>query len=126
MQEYVKMLKDLSAADERDQKVRERRLQLIEKDFVIARLIQYLDILMKQLLEYPESTVDEIIALVQAQGGAARLDVSRKLEIGISKIIKDSKEQLVKELSGLRAKYQDSDGLDQKIKDTIVEIMEED
>jgi hypothetical protein len=43
-----------------------------------------------------------------------------------SKIIKDSKEQLVKELSGLRAKYQDSDGLDQKIKDTIVEIMEED
>ena len=125
MQEYVKMLKDLSAADERDQKVRERRLQLIEKDFVIARLIQYLDILMKQLLEYPESTVDEIIALVQAQGGAARLDVSRKLEIGISKIIKDSKEQLIKELSGLRAKYQDSDGLDQKIRDAITEAIEE-
>jgi len=122
MQEYVKMLKDLAAADERDQKVRERRLQLIEKDFVIARLIQYLDILMKQLLEYPESCVDEIIALVQAQGGAARLDVSRKLEAGISKIIKDSKEQLIKELSGLRAKYQDSDGLNQKIKDAVVEV----
>ena len=126
MQEYVKMLNDLSAADERDQKVRERRLQLIEKDFVIARLVQYLDILMKQLLEYPESTVDEIIALVQAQGGAARLEVSRKLEVGISKIIKDSKEQLIKELSGLRAKYQDSDGLDQKIKDAVAEAIEED
>jgi hypothetical protein len=88
MQDYVKMLKDLSAADERDQKVRERRLQLIEKDFVIARLIQYLDTLMKQLLEYPESVVDGIIDLVQAVGGAARLDVSRKLETGISKIIK--------------------------------------
>jgi len=125
MQEYVKMLKDLTAADERDQKVRERRLQLIEKDFVIARLVQYLDVLMKQLLEYPEAIVDEIIALVQAQGGAARLDVSRKLEIGISKIIKDSKEQLIKELSGLRAKYQETDGLDQKIKDAVVEIMEE-
>lgn len=125
MQEYVKMLKDLAAADERDQKVRERRLQLIEKDFVIARLIQYLDTLMKQLLEYPESTVDEIIALVQAEGGAARLEVSRKLETGISKIIKDSKEQLIKELSGLRAKYQDADGLDQKIKDVVAEVMEE-
>jgi hypothetical protein len=125
MQDYVKMLKDLTAADERDQKVRERRLMLIEKDFVIARLIQYLDVLMKQLLEYPESIVDEVIALVQAQGSDARLNVSRKLENGISKIIKDSKEQLIKELSGLRAKYQDADGLDQKIKDAVAEVMEE-
>jgi hypothetical protein len=125
MQDYVKMLKDLTAADERDQKVRERRLQLIEKDFVIARLVQYLDVLMKQLLEYPESIVDEVIALVQAQGSDARLNVSRKLENGISKIIKDSKEQLIKELSGLRAKYQDADGLDQKIKDAVAEVMEE-
>ena len=125
MQEYVKMLKDLAAADERDQKVRERRLQLVEKDFVIARLIQYLDVLMKQLLEFPESVVDELIALVQAQGGAARIDVSRKLEHGISRIIKNSKEQLIEELRGLRSKYQEDDGLDQKIKDTIVEIMED-
>jgi predicted nucleic acid-binding protein len=125
MQDYVKMLKDLTAADERDQKVRERRLQLIEKDFVIARLVQYLDVLMKQLLEYPESIVDEVIALVQAQGSDARLNVSRKLENGISKIIKDSKEQLIKELSGLRAKYQDTDGLDQKIKDAVAEAIEE-
>jgi hypothetical protein len=120
------MLRDLTAADERDQKVRDRGLKLIEKDFVIARLLQYMDILMKQLLEYPESCVDEIIALVQAEGGAARLDASRKLETGISKIIKDSKDQLIKELSGLRAKYQDTDGLDQKIKDAVVEVMEED
>jgi len=125
MQEYVKMLKDLAAADERDQKVRERRLQLVEKDFVIARLIQYLDVLMKQLLEFPESVVDELIALVQAQEGAARIDVSRKLEHGISRIIKNSKEQLIEELRGLRSKYQEDDGLDQKIKDTIVEIMED-
>jgi hypothetical protein len=126
MQDYVKMLKDLSAADERDQKVRERRLQLIEKDFVIARLIQYLDGLMKQLLEYPESAVDGIISLVQAEGSAARLDVSRTMERGISKIIKDAKEQLIKELSGLRSKYQDDDGLDDKIKDAVAEAIEED
>jgi hypothetical protein len=123
--QYVKMLRDLAAADERDQKTRERRLLLIEKDFVIARLFQYLDVLMKQLLEYPESAVDEIIALVQAEGGNERIDVSRKLENGISKIIKDSKEQLLKELSGLRAKYQDTDGLDQKIKDAVADAIEE-
>ena len=124
MQEYVRMLKDLIATDERDQKVRERRLQLVEKDFVTARQIQYLEMLMKQLLEYPESAVDEIIALVQAQGDTARLDVSRKLEAGISKIIRNSKEELIKELSGLRSKYQDDDRLSEKIKEAIAEATE--
>ncbi|MCL2381014.1 MAG: hypothetical protein FWC64_05400 [Treponema sp.] len=126
MQEYVRMLKDLASADERDQKVRERRLQLIEKDFAISQLIQYLETLMKQILEYPKSVTDEIIALVQAQGGAARLDVIRKLEAGLSKIIKNAKGELVKGLSGLRSKYQDSGGLDQKIKDAIADAMEDD
>jgi hypothetical protein len=126
MQEYVKMLKDLTAADERDQKVRERRLQLIEKDFVISHLIQFLDALMRQLFEYPKSAVDEIIALVQAQGEAAKVDVTQKMEAGISKIIKNSKEELIKTLSGLRAKYQDGDGLDQKIREAVAEVMEDD
>jgi len=125
MQEYVRMLKDLAAADERDQKVRERRLQLVEKDFVITRLLQYLDTLIKQVLEYPESAVDEVVALVQAQGGSAKLDISRKLEAGISRIIKDSKEQLVKELDGLRSKHQDDDKLSEKIKEAIAEATEE-
>ncbi|MCL2410047.1 MAG: hypothetical protein FWC97_00245 [Treponema sp.] len=125
MQEYVRMLKDLAAADERDQKVRERRLQLIEKDFVISRLIQYLESLMRQILEFPESVTDEIIALAQAQGTEARSEVSQRLERGLSRIIKNSKEELINELRGLRSKYQEDDGLDQKIKDTIVEIMED-
>lgn len=125
MDRYVKMLKDLSAADEKDQKVQERRLQLVEKDFVIARIFQYLDVLMKQILEYPESAADGIISIVQAEGGAARADVVAKLENGLSRIIKDSKEQVVKELSGLRSKYQD-DGLDEKIKEAVAEAIEED
>jgi hypothetical protein len=121
---YIKMLRDLTAADEKDQKVQERRLQLVEKDFIVARIFQYLDVLMKQLLEYPESAVDGIISLVQAEGGAARLGVSRKMEEGISKIIKDSKEQVVKELSGLRAKYQEDDGIEDKIKEAIEEAID--
>ncbi|GHV91315.1 hypothetical protein AGMMS50268_18180 [Spirochaetia bacterium] len=126
MDRYVKMLRDLSAADEKDQKVQERRLQLVEKDFVIARLFQYLDVLMRQILEYPESAVDGIIALVQAEGGAVRQEVSRTMEIGLSRIIKDSKDQIIKELSGLRSKYQEKDGLDEKIKEAVAEAIEED
>jgi hypothetical protein len=126
MDRYVKMLKDLSAADERTQKVQERRLQLVEKDFVVARLFQYLDVLMRQILEYPESAVDGIISLVQAEGGAARQEVSRTMENGLSRIIRDSKDQIIKELSGLRSKYQEKDGLDEKIKEAVAEAIEDD
>jgi hypothetical protein len=120
---YIKMLRDLAAADEKDQKTQERRLQLVEKDFIIARVFQFLDVLMKQLLEWPEGAVDGIIALVQSEGDAARRDVSRILEKGIMDIIKNAKAQVIKELSGLRAKYQDDDKLDE-VKAAIEELQE--
>jgi hypothetical protein len=122
MRDFVGLLRDMSVADEKDQKVRERRLQLVEKDFIVARVFQYLDGLMRQLLEYPESSVDDIIALIMSKGMDARLDVSRKMETGISKIIKDAKEQVVKELSGLRAKYQDDDKIEE-IREAIEEAI---
>jgi hypothetical protein len=111
--EYIKMLRDLAAADEKDQKIRERRLQLVEKDFIVARVFQYIDTLMRQLLEWPGGAVDGIIALVQSEDTAARQGVIRLMEKGITDIIKDSKAQIMKEVSGLRAKYQDDDKLDE-------------
>jgi hypothetical protein len=122
LETYIKMLRDLAAADEKDQKTQERRLQLVDKDFIVARLFQYLDVLMKQLLEYPKSAVDSIVSLVQAEGEASRQEVVRKMETGLSAIIKGAKEQMTKELSGLRAKYQKDDSLDE-IKQTIEEAM---
>jgi hypothetical protein len=124
LERYVKMLRDLAAADEKDQKTRERRLELVDKDFVISRVFQYLDVLMKQLLEWPEGGVDGIIAIVQSQGEAARREVVRIMEKGVSDIIKDSKNQVIKEFSGLRAKYQDDDKLDE-VKAAIEEAMGE-
>ena len=113
LERYVKMLRDLAAADEKDQKTQERRLQLVEKDFIIARVFSFLDVLMRQLLEHPEGIVDGIIALVQSEGTAARQEIVRTMEKAISNIIKDAKAQVIKELSGLRAKYQDDDKLDE-------------
>jgi hypothetical protein len=109
LERYVKMLRDLAAADEKDQKT--RRLQLVEKDFIVARVFSYIDVLMKQLLEWPEGAVDGIIALVQSEGAAARQDISRILEKGVSDTIKDA--HIIKEFSGLREKYQDDDKLDE-------------
>jgi hypothetical protein len=123
IERYVKMLRDLSAADEKDQKTQERRLQLVEKDFIIAHVFSYLDGLMRQLLEWPEGAVDGIIALVQSEGGAARKDVSRVMEKGIVDIIKDAKSQVVKELSSLRAKYQEDDDKLEEIKEAVEEAI---
>jgi hypothetical protein len=122
LERYIKMLRDLAAADEKDQKTQERRLQLVEKDFIIARVIQFLDVLMKQLLEWPDGAADGIIATVQSEGAAARRDVTRLMEKGMTEIIKDSKGQVIKEINSLRAKYQDDD-LGEKIREAVEEAV---
>jgi hypothetical protein len=122
--EYIKMLRDLAAADEKDQKTRERRLQLVEKDFIISHVFQFLDVLMKQLLEWPKGAVDGIVALVQSEGAEARNDVTRLMEKGITDIIKDAKGQVIKDMDSLRAKYRDEDRLDE-VKAVIEEAMGE-
>jgi hypothetical protein len=124
LERYVKMLRDLAAADEKDQKTQERRLQLVEKDFVIAHVFQYVDDLMKQLLEWASGAAPGIIALVQSGGEAARFDIIHEIEKGIGNIIKDAKSQIIKELSGLRAKYQDDDKLEE-VKAIIEEAVSE-
>jgi hypothetical protein len=106
MRDFISALRDMSAADEKDQKVRERRQGLIDKDFVVAHLFQFVSTLITQVLEYPESAVDVIIALIQAKGIAARNEVCERMEKGLSGIIVGAKEEITKELSGLTAKYQ--------------------
>jgi hypothetical protein len=123
LERHVKMLKDLSIAEEKDQKTQERRLQLVEKDFIVARIFQYVDTLNKQLLEYPEASVDKIISLALSNGTAARQDISRSMEEGLTKIISGAKEHIIKELSGLKPKYQDDKT--EIIREAIEEAMED-
>ncbi|MDR2097722.1 MAG: hypothetical protein LBP37_04300 [Spirochaetaceae bacterium] len=122
---YIKMLRDLAAADEKDQKTQERRLQLVEKDFIISRVIQFLEVLMKQLLEWPEGAVDGIIATIQSAGASSRHDIVQLMERGVTEIIKDAKGQVAKEINSLRAKYQkNDDDIGEKIKEAVKEVMD--
>lgn len=70
VEKYAKILKDLMAADERAQRIQERRRLQIPKDFVISRLFGYLNQQNSRLLDLPESMADQVIAL--AQTGAAQ------------------------------------------------------
>jgi hypothetical protein len=125
LERYVKMLRDLKAAEEKEQKNAERRLRLIEKDFVTARLFAYQDSLAQQILEYPESAADELAALVLSKGSAARDEVCRKMEAGLSKILRDAKARVINELSGLKSKYQNEDDFEMRIEEKIEEKLEE-
>ena len=109
LEKYAKILKILVESAEKEQRIKERRLTLVDKDFVISRIFQYVDNLMIQILEYPESTADDIVARVLAEKEAARHTVVETMKTGLSKIIANAKEQVINELNGLKHKYHEDD-----------------
>ena len=118
---YVKILRDLSTADEKIQRMQERRQEQIPKDFVITRLFSYLNQLSNNILDVPESITDQIIALVQSNPDNCRNKVITTIRDYLSRCIGGSKEAVIKELNGLREKYDDTAEL---LVDKIDEMME--
>ena len=109
LEKHAKILKILVESAEKEQRIKERRLTLVDKDFVVSRIFQYVDNLMIQILEYPESTADDIVARVLADKEAARHTVVETMKTGLSKIIANAKEQVINELNGLKHKYHEDD-----------------
>jgi hypothetical protein len=68
IERYTKILRDLTATAEKEQRTKERGLNLIEKDFVTSRLFAFVDVVCKQIIEYPESAADAIIAKLCPRG----------------------------------------------------------
>ena len=122
VEKYSKILRDLVTADEKDQKLQERRLVQIPKDFVVSRLFNFIDQLMNKLLDVPESITDQVIARVQAGGDTMRQDVINLISDNVSRCIAGTKEHIISELNSLRGKYEkQSDAAD----DMVSEIKEQ-
>ena len=118
---YVRILRDLTTADEKNQRLQERRQQQIPKDFVITRLFGYLNQLSNNILDVPEAITDQLIALVQSNPENCRNKVITTVRDNLSRCIGGSKEALIKELNGLRDKYDDAAEM---LVDKIDEMME--
>jgi hypothetical protein len=102
-------------AAEKEQRMQERSLHLISKDFVTARIFAFLNILMRQLIEYPESAADNLVAKALADGPDARGDIIVMMRDSLSRIIAGSKDQVIKELNGLRPRHSGGeDSLEEK------------
>jgi hypothetical protein len=121
VEKYVHILRDLTSADEKDQRIKERRHELVEKDFIISRVFSFLDVLMNQLIDYPESIIDTIVAKIQTSPTSARADTVIILQNGLTGIIGNAKEAITKEINGLKTKYQEDDPLTE-IKEKLEEV----
>jgi len=120
VEKYVKILRDLVTADEKDQRIQERRMIQIPKDFVQSSVIGYLETLMNKLLDLPERVADQAIAFVQADLTSARQKIILLLNDDISAAIADSKAQINQQIQNMRGKYSQEDSL----RDIMAEAME--
>ncbi len=100
---YIKMLKDITLSDEKEFGLRCRRQDFIKKEFVTAKVFVFIDQLMNQLLDLPESVVDQIISLVLSDSSAAKAGIVSMLRDNLSRCITGAKDSILHEFAGLRA-----------------------
>ncbi|GHV79788.1 hypothetical protein AGMMS49944_15790 [Spirochaetia bacterium] len=122
LEKHARILRDLTTANEKELRIQERSIKLIEKDFVTARLFSYIDVLMRQLMEYPESVMDAFVARVLSEGADCRGELVSMMRDGLGRIIAGAKDQVIKELNSLKGKYTGNDKIDE-ISETIREAV---
>lgn len=113
---FVKLQKDLVTIEEKNQRLQEKRLQQLPRDFVIARLFGFQQQQASRVLDVPEAGADQIIAMVLANPDGCRQKIIEYMRDLLSRAIGGAKEHVINELSSLRAKYDDnSDSISEKI-----------
>lgn len=115
VERYVKVLKDLTSADEKTQRLQERRLLQVPRDFVVSRIFGFLNSLTNKILDIPESIADQMIALVQSDPDGCRQKIVNYCRDVFSRAIGGSKEKIIDELNALKGKYDDLDEMSSKI-----------
>lgn len=124
IEQFSKIQRDLSVADEREQRTQERRMIQIPKDFVVQRFFGYVDSLMNQLLDVPEAVCDQVIATSLAGGNDCRTSVMRILSDNLTKCISGAKTHIIGELNALRGKYDKQDQVAESLQAQLAELQE--
>ena len=120
VERYAKLVKDLTVADEKEQRIQERRLEQIPKDFVQASVFGFLESLMNKLLDMPERFAEQAVAFVQSDVDSARGKIKNLLSDDITAAITDSKNQIINGIENMKGRYSQEDNL----RDIVSEAME--
>jgi hypothetical protein len=105
LKNWADILNKLMSANEKDQKIQERRIELVEKDFVVSRLFSYIETLSHQLFDYPESCVDNLIAVVKSKKTNIRAEIINNMQKELSNLISETKNNINRELDNIVSKY---------------------
>ena len=105
MEKPSMILNRIMQAAEKDQKIRERRLDLIEKNFCESKLFLYLENLSKLLFDFPESCIDQIIAFVKSDKENYRNLIINDMRKELGILISQTKDSIRRELDNLVSKY---------------------
>jgi len=103
---WSKILQRIMSANEKDQKIQERRLELIEKDFFISKIFSYLEVLSSRLFDYTETHPSNIIALLKSNPENIELKIKERMRKDFSTLIQDTKENINREVENLKKKYE--------------------
>lgn len=121
MDNYIKYLKDLTTIEEKNQRLQEKRLELLPRDFVIARLFGFQQQQASRILDVPESCADQVIALVMADNSDCRQKIIDYIRDLLSRAIGGAKDHVINELNSLRTKY---DTKENSLEEKIDQLME--
>lgn len=102
---WADILYKLLQAQEREQKIKERDLELIEKDFVMTYIFKYIELLNLRLLDYPDSAVDNLTALIKTNENNVRMKIIEEMTKDFSMILTETKESIKREINKLLNKH---------------------
>jgi len=126
IERYAKILKDVTMAAEKEQRIQERALTTIPKDFVISRLFTFIEGVIKQIIvDHPEAVVDRVIALAISESKTSRIEIIDTIRNSASQIVSRSKENVITELNNLKSKYQKDIQANDSQLDSLKQVLEE-
>lgn len=102
---WTGILKDLKAIEKSEQDMKERRNELVEKDFIISRVKKYLDLFMSNAFDIVESQKKIISAHYKSHGDKAETVIEEMRKKSLTKISKEAVRSINTELRGLKRKY---------------------
>jgi hypothetical protein len=103
---YSLILQRIMSASKIDQETRMKRLELIEKDFIISRVMLYIETLSKMLFDHADSFPIKVISLVRSEIDMVEIEIKKSMREYYSILIKDTKEKIKDELENLKKKYE--------------------
>ncbi len=96
---YVDAMDKMAGWKIKEQKYRDRRNELIEKVPVASSLFSIVNMMLSRIVnEYPATVTDQIFAIVKGEKETSRIDTIELQQKTLSKIIKDGKKELVRDL----------------------------